>query len=85
VTIEGSALNYNEIVHAIEKTGAVVHGLDQIIVGSGSGLSRQRQGVGAYDLLLYWREAVQMPGIAAQMRADFDHILVDDPGRVSPA
>ena len=30
------------------------------------------------DLLLYWREAAQMPAIAAQMRADFDHILVDE-------
>ena len=48
--------------------------------------AKQRDSVLDYDdLLLYWREAVQMPGIAAQMRADFDHILVDDPGRVSPA
>src|SRR5712691_3400034 len=30
------------------------------------------------DLLLYWREAVQIPGIAAQMRADFEYILVDE-------
>ena len=30
------------------------------------------------DLLLYWREAAQIPAIAAQMRADFDHILVDE-------
>jgi hypothetical protein len=33
VTIEGSALDYEEIVRAIEKTGAVVHGLDQIVAG----------------------------------------------------
>jgi DNA helicase II / ATP-dependent DNA helicase PcrA len=30
------------------------------------------------DLLLYWREAARMPAIAAQMRAEFDHILVDE-------
>jgi DNA helicase-2/ATP-dependent DNA helicase PcrA len=30
------------------------------------------------DLLLYWREATQVPGVAAQMRANFDHILVDE-------
>jgi DNA helicase-2/ATP-dependent DNA helicase PcrA len=30
------------------------------------------------DLLLYWREAAQVPAIAAQMRAEFDHILVDE-------
>jgi DNA helicase-2/ATP-dependent DNA helicase PcrA len=30
------------------------------------------------DLLLYWREAARMPAIAAQMRAQFDHILVDE-------
>src|SRR6516162_3814487 len=41
--------------------------------------AKQRDNVLDYDdLLLYWREAVQMPGIAAQMRADFDHILVDE-------
>jgi len=34
VTIEGSALDYDEIVRAIEHTGAVVHGLDQIAAGS---------------------------------------------------
>ena len=31
-----------------------------------------------YDLLLYWREAARTPAIAAQMRAAFDHILVDE-------
>jgi DNA helicase-2/ATP-dependent DNA helicase PcrA len=30
------------------------------------------------DLLLYWREAARMPAIAAQMRAQFNHILVDE-------
>ena len=41
--------------------------------------AKQRDNVLDYDdLLLYWHEAVQMPGIAAQMRADFDHILVDE-------
>src|SRR5712671_7350011 len=41
--------------------------------------AKQRDNVLDYDdLLLYWREAVQMPGIAVQMRADFDHILVDE-------
>src|SRR5438270_1471312 len=41
--------------------------------------AKPRENVLDYDdLLLYWHEAVQMPGIAAQMRADFDHILVDE-------
>ena len=40
-------------------------------------VAKQRDSVLDYDdLLLYWREAVQIPGVAAQMRADFDHILV---------
>jgi len=30
------------------------------------------------DLLLYWREAARTPAIAAQMQAQFDHILVDE-------
>lgn len=33
VTIEGAGLDYHEIVQAIENTGAVVHGLDQIAAG----------------------------------------------------
>jgi len=33
ITIEGVGLDYEEIVRAIEKTGAVVHGLDQVIAG----------------------------------------------------
>jgi len=40
---------------------------------------KQRDSVFDYDdLLLYWREAVEIPGIAKQMRSDFDHILVDE-------
>jgi hypothetical protein len=34
VTIEGNNLDYDTIVAAIEKTGAVVHSLDEIVVGS---------------------------------------------------
>src|SRR5262249_761201 len=42
-------------------------------------VAKQRDNVLDYDdLLLYWGEAVQMPGVAGQMRADFDHILVDE-------
>ena len=42
-------------------------------------VAKQRDNVLDYDdLLLYWREAVQMPDIAVQMRADFDYILVDE-------
>ncbi len=33
VTIEGDKMDYEEIVQAIESTGAVVHSLDQIVVG----------------------------------------------------
>ena len=41
--------------------------------------AKQRDSVLDYDdLLLYWREAVEIPGIAAQMRVEFDHILVDE-------
>jgi DNA helicase II / ATP-dependent DNA helicase PcrA len=41
--------------------------------------AKQRDHVLDYDdLLLYWCEAVQIPDVAAQMRADFDHILVDE-------
>lgn len=34
ITIEGANLDYEEIVGAIEATGAVVHSVDQVIVGS---------------------------------------------------
>lgn len=33
VSVEGENLNYDEIVKAIEHTGAVVHGLEQIAAG----------------------------------------------------
>jgi hypothetical protein len=33
VTIEGEKLEYDTIVNAIEKTGAVVHSIDQLIIG----------------------------------------------------
>jgi hypothetical protein len=33
VTIEGAGLEYGEIRAAIERTGAAVHSLDQLIVG----------------------------------------------------
>jgi hypothetical protein len=34
VTIEGTGLDYDEIVAAFEKTGAVVHGIEEIVSGS---------------------------------------------------
>jgi len=34
VTVEGDGLDYDQIVKAIEHTGAVVHGLEQIAVGT---------------------------------------------------
>lgn len=33
ITIEGAGLDYEEIARAIEKTGAVVHGIDQVVAG----------------------------------------------------
>lgn len=33
ITIEGAALDYEEIVRAIEHTGAVVHGVNQVVAG----------------------------------------------------
>ncbi len=33
ITVEGEDLKYDEIVAAIEKTGAVVHSLDQLLAG----------------------------------------------------
>jgi uncharacterized protein len=33
ITIEGSAIDYDEVVREIENTGAAVHSLDQIVVG----------------------------------------------------
>jgi uncharacterized protein len=34
ITIEGKELDYEEIVRSIENSGAVVHGVEQIVVGS---------------------------------------------------
>jgi hypothetical protein len=34
VTIEGVGMDYDEIVRAIETTGAVVHGVDQVVTGA---------------------------------------------------
>jgi len=33
ITVEGEELNYDQIVSAIERTGAVVHSLDQVLAG----------------------------------------------------
>jgi uncharacterized protein len=33
ITIEGEALDYEEIVRAIESSGAVIHSIDQVVVG----------------------------------------------------
>jgi hypothetical protein len=33
ITIEGNDLDYNEIEKAIENSGAVVHGIEQIVFG----------------------------------------------------
>lgn len=33
ITVEGDNLDFNKIESAIEKTGAVVHSLDQVIAG----------------------------------------------------
>jgi uncharacterized protein len=33
VTIEGEDLDYDELVRAIESSGAVVHSIDQVVVG----------------------------------------------------
>ena len=41
--------------------------------------AKQKQQVLDYDdLLLYWRELMQVPGLAAEMRGLFDHVLVDE-------
>jgi hypothetical protein len=34
ITIEGQGIDYDEIFKAIESTGAVVHSIDQLIVGN---------------------------------------------------
>ena len=33
ITIEGDNMDYNEIVRAIEESGAVVHSLDELVCG----------------------------------------------------
>jgi uncharacterized protein len=33
ITIEGEDLDYDELVRAIESSGAVVHSIDQLVVG----------------------------------------------------
>jgi hypothetical protein len=33
ITIEGDNMSYEEIAKAVEHTGAVVHGIEQIIIG----------------------------------------------------
>ena len=33
LTVEGESLDYEEIVRAVEETGAVVHGLEQMAAG----------------------------------------------------
>ena len=41
--------------------------------------AKQRQQVLDYDdLLLYWRELMQVPELAAEVRGQFDHVLVDE-------
>ena len=34
VTVEGEAVDYEGVVEAIESTGAVVHSVDEVVVGS---------------------------------------------------
>ncbi|MGW5115293.1 DUF211 domain-containing protein [Streptomyces noursei] len=33
VTVEGDAINWSALVHAIEQTGAALHSIDQLAVG----------------------------------------------------
>ncbi len=41
--------------------------------------AKQRQQVLDYDdLLLYWRELMQVPELAAEVGGQFDHVLVDE-------
>ena len=41
--------------------------------------AKQKQQVLDYDdLLLYWRELMQVPELAAEVRGQFDHVLVDE-------
>lgn len=34
ITVEGEAIDYDQLVHEIEQSGAVVHGVDEIAVGN---------------------------------------------------
>lgn len=34
ITVEGEAIDYKQLVRAIESSGAVVHGIDEIAVGN---------------------------------------------------
>ena len=34
ITVEGEEIDYDQLVHEIERSGAVVHGVDEIAVGS---------------------------------------------------
>ena len=34
ITVEGEEIDYEQLVHAIESSGAVVHGVDEIAAGS---------------------------------------------------
>jgi len=34
ITVEGERLDYDEILKAIESTGAVVHSIDQVVAGN---------------------------------------------------
>jgi len=34
ITVEGDAIDYEQLVREIESSGAVVHGIDEIAVGS---------------------------------------------------
>lgn len=34
ITVEGEEIDYEQLIHEIESSGAVVHGIDEIAVGS---------------------------------------------------
>lgn len=43
ITVEGDGMVYEELVAAIEKTGAVVHSLDQVLAGKKMIVPTRRQ------------------------------------------
>lgn len=43
ITVEGDGMNYDDLVAAIEKTGAVVHSLDQVLAGKKMIVPTRRQ------------------------------------------